>query len=101
MTPVESTVVTGENGRVIKSLQLAHRCKSQEELEIEAGFQEAADLAHKLEAERDALKAQIYQSDGDNSEQAIISVRELIDQMVAKVAEIKALQDKYNQGWKF
>ena len=104
LTPSEGVVITGENGRGIKTLYLGHRCKSPEELEIEAGFQPAANQAHKLEAEAAVIKTQIDQlleGEEEVSDETMKKVNALFDQSLVLANEIKALQDKYNKGWKF
>lgn len=91
--------------RVIKTLRLAHKCKSAEEQEIAAGFQQAADQAHALEAQRDAITAQIDELldawTFDLTDDQAAQVRSLNKQRAAIAGEIQALQDKFNQGWKF
>ena len=94
-----------KNGqRVIKTLRLAHQCKSAEEQEIAAGFQQAADKAHALEAQRDAITAQIdalLDQEGELADADVALVRTLSKQRSAIAGEIQALQDKFNDGWKF
>ena len=94
-----------KNGqRVIKTLRLAHQCKSAEEQEIAAGFQQAADKAHALEAQRDAITAQIdalLDQEGELADADVALVRTMSKQRSAIAGEIQALQDKFNDGWKF
>lgn len=104
LTDAEATAITGENGKTIKNLQLAHKCMSAEEQEIAAGFQQAADKAHALEAQRDAITAEIdalLDQEGELADADVALVRTLSKQRAAIAGEIQALQDKFNDGWKF
>lgn len=104
LTDAEATAITDENGKTIKNLQLAHKCMSAEEQEIAAGFQQAADKSHALEAQRDAITAQIdalLDQEGELPDTDVAQVRSLIQKRSAIAGEIQALQDKFNQGWKF
>jgi chromosome segregation ATPase len=104
LTDAEATAITGENGKTIKTLQLAHKCMSAEEQEIAAGFQQAADKAHALEAQRDAITAQIdalLDQEGELADDDVALVRTMTKQRALIAGEIQALQDKFNDGWKF
>jgi hypothetical protein len=45
LTDAEATGIRNANGKLIKTLQLAHQCKTPEEIAVEAGFDEACQRA--------------------------------------------------------
>jgi hypothetical protein len=102
LTEAEATAITGDTGKTIKTLRLAHQCLTLEEQERAAGFQQAADKAHALQADRDALQTQIdVLMAGDLDDDALKQVRILMKQVVVVAGEIEALQVKFNDGWQF
>jgi len=57
LTDAEPTGIRNANGKLIKTLQLAHQCKSPEELAIASGFDEACQRAQTiLEALEDSYQ---------------------------------------------
>lgn len=102
LTDQFTTDITNDGGRVIKTIRPAHQCLTLEEQERVAGFQQAADKAHALQADRDALQTQIdVLMAGDLDDDALKQVRILMKQVVVVAGEIEALQVKFNDGWQF
>jgi hypothetical protein len=109
LTNADSTQVKGENGRVIKTLQLAHKCLTAEEQEIKATYSQACDWAEELKARIKALgEAMDARRDTDEWYQIVIvqgNTDTISDALQTEwqslVAELKALQAKYNDTFSY
>jgi hypothetical protein len=94
LTPAESAQVKGENGRVIKTLQLAHRCPTPEEQAIQAGLEDALQRVKDIEAEIHELDCQ-RPADGVTAEERDAFYDDIDARVKALRAERKEVVDKY------
>ena len=108
LTNADSTQVQGENGRVIKTLQLAHKCLTAEEQEIKATYSQACDWAEELKARIKALgEAMDARRDTDEfyelkkQGQTCPMYEAIKTEWETILAEFKALQAKYNDTFSY
>jgi hypothetical protein len=109
LTDQDSSQITGENGRVIKTLQLAHKCLTPEEQDIKATYSQACDRAADLRAQISKLASEMdARRDSDEWYQIVIVQRNtdtisdaLHTEWQSLVAELKDLQIKYNDTFTY
>lgn len=108
LTDQDSTQITGENGRVIKTLQLAHKCLTPEEQDIEATYSDASDRAQEIKAQVKSLENamdarrntnEFYELKKQGKPCAIYLA--IADEWTTLLADLKALQIKYNDTFTY
>lgn len=108
LTDRDATQIKGENGRIIKTLQLAHKCLTADQQEINANGEQAATRAREITAQLNTIEVEMdtrrdsdefyelrKQGKTDATYEAMRATRDELR------TELQALQVKYNDGFKF
>ena len=108
LTDADATQIVGENGRVIKTLELAHKCPTQEEQEIKATYSDACDRAQEVKAQIEVTRtAMDTRRDSDEfyefkkQGQTDPTYEAICNEWETLTAELKALQAKYNDTFNY
>lgn len=108
LTDKDLTEITGENGRVIKTLQLAHKCLTAEEQEVRDTYSEASDRAQEIKLQIAKLDSD-YDARRDSDEFYELKLQGKTDSVLEAIraerdalsTELKALQIKYNDNFNY
>ena len=90
LTPIEGARVYGENGNVIKTIAVAHRCRSAEEVAHENARIEAMTTRDAMQAQLDEMHARIPMTAD------AIECRKLLDDIVELSGQLAQIKNKFD-----